>query len=171
MIELDALEAIMGRRSIRKYTGEKLSDEDIEVLLRVAMNAPSGHNRQPWHFIVVDDRGLLDKIPGYHPYAKMLGKASHGIVVLGDHKVQDTDFWIHDCAAAIENILIAAHAKGLGAVWLGVHPSKALIKGTKELFGVPDHVTPLGIVSLGVPAEEKAPRDNYNLERVHWNKW
>jgi len=73
------------------------------------------------------------------------------------------------CAAAIENILIAAHAKGLGAVWLGVHPSEALIKGTKELLGVPDHVTPLGIVSLGVPAEEKAPRDNYNLERVHWN--
>jgi len=148
VIELDALGAIMVRRSIRKYTGEKPPDEDIEVLLRAAMNAPSGHNRQPWHFIVVDDRGILDKIP-----------------------VQESDFWIHDCAAAIENILIAAHAKGLGAVWLGVHPSEALIKGTKELFGVPDHVTPLGIVSLGVPAEEKAPRDNYNLERVHSNKW
>ncbi len=92
VIELDALEAIMGRRSIRKYTGEKLPDEDIEVLLRAAMNAPSAHNRQPWHFIVVDDRGFLDKIPGYHPYAKMLGKASHGIVVLGDHEYRNQTF-------------------------------------------------------------------------------
>ena len=168
---MEALKAIMGRRSIRKYTGEKIPEGDIKTLLEAAMNAPSAHNKQPWHFIVVDDRAVLDKVPEYHGYSKMLGMASHAIVVLGDNAVQDTDFWIHDCAAAIENILIAAHAMGYGAVWLGVHPSEALIKGTKDLFGVPGHVTPLGIVSLGVTTVKKPPRENYNEERVHWNKW
>ena len=168
---MEAIEAIMGRRSIRRYTGEKVSEEDISVLLMAAMNAPSAHNKQPWHFIVVDDRALLNKVPEYHQYSKMLEKASHAIIVLGDNDIQTTDFWIHDCSAALENILIAAQAKGIGAVWLGVHPHENLINGTKELFGVPDHVTPLGIVSLGVPAEEKPPRENYNKERVHRNKW
>lgn len=168
---MDALKAIMGRRSIRKYTGEKIPDGDIKVLMEAAMNAPSAHNKQPWHFIVVDDRALLNSITEYHQYSKMLEHASHAIIVLGDNQVQDTDFWIHDCAAATENILIAAHAMGYGAVWLGVHPSEALIKGTKDLFGVPGHVTPLGIVSLGVTTVKKPPRENYNEERVHWNKW
>ena len=168
---MEALKAIMGRRSIRKYTGEKIPDGDIKVLLEAAMNAPSAHNNKPWHFIVVDDRAALDKIPGYHPYSKMLEHASHAIVVLGDNDAQDTDFWIHDCAAATENMLIAAHAMGYGSVWLGVHPSEALIKGTKELFEVPDNVTPLGIVSLGVTTVVKPPRENYNQDRVHRNKW
>ena len=171
MIEMNALDAIMGRRSIRKYTGEKIPEPDITLLLKAAMNAPSAHNKQPWHFIVVDDRATLDKIPEYHQYSKMLDKSSHAIVVLGDNKIQDTDFWVHDTSAALENILIAAQAKGIGAVWLGVHPHDSLIKGTKELFEVPEHVTPLGIVSLGVPDEERPPRENYNEERVHRNKW
>ena len=168
---MDALKAIMSRRSIRKYTGEKIPDGDIKILLEAAMNAPSAHNKQPWHFIVVDDRAVLDKVPEYHGYSKMLAQASPAIVVLGDNAIQETDFWIHDCAAATENILIAAHAIGYGAVWLGVHPSEALIKGTKDLFGIPDIVTPLGIVSLGVTTDEKPPRENYSEDRVHRNKW
>ena len=168
---MDALKAIMSRRSIRKYTGETIPDGDIKILLEAAMNAPSAHNKQPWHFIVVDDRAVLDKVPEYHGYSKMLAQASHAIVVLGDNAIQETDFWIHDCAAATENILIAAHAMDYGAVWLGVHPSEALIKGTKDLFGIPDIVTPLGIVSLGVTTDEKPPRENYSEDRVHRNKW
>lgn len=168
---MDALKAIMSRRSIRKYTGETIPDGDIKILLEAAMNAPSAHNKQPWHFIVVDDRAVLDKVPEYHGYSKMLAQASHAIVVLGDNAIQETDFWIHDCAAATENILIAAHAIGYGAVWLGVHPSEALIKGTKDLFGIPDNVTPLGIVSLGVTTVEKPPRENYSENKVHRNKW
>ena len=171
MIDMDALEAIMGRRSIRKYTEKKIPDETITKLLKAAMNAPSAHNRQPWHFIVVDDKEALLKVPEYHQYSKMLEQASHAIIVLGDNNIQETDFWIHDCSAATENILITANALGLGAVWLGVHPSEALIAGTKKLFNVPDHVTPLGFISLGYPAESKPPRENYNPERVHKNKW
>jgi nitroreductase len=171
VIPMEALEAIMSRRSIRKYKDKKIPDETIAILLKAAMNAPSAHNRQPWHFIVVDDRETLKKVPEYHQYSKMLETASHAIVVLGDSKLQETDFWIHDCSAATENILIAANALGLGAVWLGVHPNKELIEGTKKLFNVPENVTPLGFISLGYPDETKPPRENYNPDRVHKNKW
>ena len=168
---MEAIEAIMSRRSIRRYKDKKIPKETITKLLKAAMNAPSAHNKQPWHFIVVDDRDTLNKVPEYHQYSKMLEGASHAIIVLGDNSVQTTDFWIHDTSAATENILIAANALGLGAVWLGVHPSEALIEGTKKLFNIPDHVTPLGIISLGYPEESKPPRENYNPERVHRNKW
>ena len=171
MIDMEAIEAIMSRRSIRKYTDKKIPEEIITKLLKAAMNAPSAHNRQPWHFIVLDDRETLNKVPEYHQYSKMLENASHAIVVLGDNEVQTSDFWIHDCSAATMNILIAANALGLGAVWLGVHPYEALIEGTKKLFNVPAHVTPLGIISLGYPEETRSPRENYNQERVHRNKW
>jgi nitroreductase len=168
---MEAIEAIMGRRSVRRYTDKKISDETITKLLKAAMNAPSAHNKQPWHFIVVNDKETMLKIPEYHQYSKMLENASHAIVVLGDNNIQDTDFWIHDTSAATENILLAAHAIGLGAVWLGVHPHETLIEGTKKLFNIPDHVTPLCIISLGYPEEAKSPRENYNPERVHKNKW
>jgi nitroreductase len=168
---MEALEAIMGRRSIRKYSGKKIPEETITTLLKAAMNAPSAHNHQPWHFIVVDEHETLSKVPEYHQYSKMLEGASHAIIVLGDNNIQETDFWIHDCSAATENILIAAKSLGLGAVWLGVHPHKDLIDGTKKLFNIPDHVTPLCIISLGYPEETKPPRENYNPERIHKNKW
>lgn len=168
---MEALEAIMSRRSIRRYTEKKIPEETITTLLKAAMNAPSAHNRQPWHFIVVDDHETLRKVPEYHQYSKMLVNASHAVVVLGDNNLQDTDFWIHDCAAATENILITANSLGLGAVWLGVHPHKDLIEGTKRLFNIPDHVTPLCFISLGYPEETKPPRENYNPERVHKNIW
>jgi nitroreductase len=168
---MDAIEAIMTRRSIRKYTDQKIPDEAITQLLKAAMAAPSAHNRQPWHFIVIDDKSILNKIPEYHQYSKMLVGASHAIVVLADTDIQETDFWMHDTSAATENILIAANAMGLGAVWLGVEPDEEKIIGTKELLGVPDNVMPLSIVSLGYPLEKKTSRENYNEERVHRNHW
>ena len=171
MMNMEALEAIMTRRSIRKYTDKPVSDETVKKLLEAAMAAPSAHNRQPWHFIVIMDRATLNKIPEYHQYSKMLEQAAVAIVVCGDNTVQETDFWIHDCSAATENMLLAANALGLGAVWLGVHPSKQLIDDTRKLLGIPSHVTPLGIVSVGYPEEQKPPRQNYNPERIHRNRW
>jgi len=170
-MKMEALEAILTRRSVRKYTEKPVSDETVRKLLEAAMAAPSAHNRQPWHFIVVRDRATLSKIPGYHQYSKMLETAALAIVVCGDNKVQETDFWIEDCSAATENMLIAANAMGLGAVWLGVHPSKQLMEDTRKLFGIPDHVNPLCIVSLGYALEQKPPRQNYNAERIHNNSW
>jgi nitroreductase len=168
---MDALEAILTRRSIRKYTDKPVGDETVKKLLEAAMAAPSAHNRQPWHFIVIRNRATMNRITEYHNYSKMLENAALAIVVCGDNTLQETDFWIHDCSAATENMLIAANATGLGAVWLGVHPSKQLIDDTRELLGIPHHVTPLCIVSIGYPEEKKPPRQNYNPERVHSNKW
>ena len=168
---MEALDAILTRRSIREYSDEIVTPEQERQILEAAMAAPSAHNKQPWHFIVIRDKTILDKIPEFHQYSKMLRKASLAIVVCGDQNIQDTDFWIHDCSAATENILIAANAMGLGAVWLGVHPSEDLINDTKELLGIPEHVTPLGIVSIGYPSVEKTARQNYNPERVHRDNW
>jgi len=168
---MEALEAIMTRRSIRRYTGEQVSAEHERRLLEAAMAAPSAHNRQPWHFIVVRSRETLDRIPEYHPYSRMLREASLAVVVCGDNEVQATDFWAQDCSAATENMLVAANALGLGAVWLGVHPGEELVRETRTLLGVPGHVTPLCIVSVGHPAEEKPPGGRYDESKVHREKW
>jgi nitroreductase len=168
---MEAIEAIMTRRSIRRYTGEQVSSELERKLLEAAMAAPSAHNRQPWHFIVVRSRETLDRIPEYHQYSRMLKEANLAVVVCGDNKVQTTDFWTHDCSAATENMLIAANALGLGAVWLGVYPGEELVRKTRELFEIPGHVTPLCIVSVGHPAEEKPPGNRYDESKVHREKW
>jgi nitroreductase len=168
---MEAMEAIMTRRSIRRYTGEEVSPELERKLLGAAMAAPSAHNRQPWHFIVVRDHDTLDKIPEYHRYSKMLKEASLAVVVCGDNEVQTTEFWAQDCSAATENLLVAANALGLGAVWLGVYPGEELVSKTRELFGIPGHVTPLCVVSVGHPAEEKLPANRYDESKVHREKW
>jgi nitroreductase len=171
---MKAIDALIGRRSIRKYTEEKIQEEKITTLLKAAMNAPSGGNRQPWHFIVVDNHKTLMKIIEVHPYSKMLDGASNAIIVLGDttaHSKGIEEFWVQDCSAAIENILIAAHALGLGAVWLGGYPNMEIVNGLKDLFQVPYPYNSLGIISLGYPAETKPPRENYDKNRVHHNKW
>ena len=132
---MDALEAIFSRRSIRKYTNEQVSDELIEKLLRAGMQAPSTRNQQSWHYIVVRDRKLLNKITTVHPHSQMLKEASAAIIVCGDENLASYKLsWVSDCAAATENILISATALGLGAVWLGVYLRDERIIPLKELF-------------------------------------
>ena len=169
---MEAIEAILSRRSVRKYTGVHVTDEQVKTLLEAAMAAPSGHNKQPWHFIIVKDRETLLEIPKFHPYSKMLEQASLAIVVCGDLNFDGgTGFWVQDCSAATENILVAAKAIGLGAVWLGVYPFEPLVKNVKTLLKVPENVTPLCIISVGYPFEEKPPANRYNPERIHQGKW
>jgi nitroreductase len=167
---MDAMEAILSRRSIRKYSGEAISEATVLDLLKAAMSAPSAHNAQPWHFIIIDDRQTLDKIPQFHPYSAMLREAQLAIAVCGDTQVQPA-FWVQDCAAATENILLAAQAKGLGAVWLAVYPREERTQGLINLLGLPDNITPLSIVSLGYPGEKKAPADRYTEAKIHRNHW
>jgi nitroreductase len=157
---------------VRKYTGVYVTDEQVKTLLEAAMAAPSAHNKQPWHFIIVKDRETLLEIPKFHPYSKMLEQASLAIVVCGDLDLEEgTGFWVQDCSAATENILVAAKAIGLGAVWLGVYPFEPLVKNVKTLLKVPENVTPLCIISVGYPIEEKPPANRYNPERIHQGKW
>jgi nitroreductase len=162
----------MTRRSIRKYIDKQVTDEQIEAILRAAMASPSAGNMQPWEFIVIKDREILDKVPELHPYTKMILETPIAIVVCCDtsKKVRE-GFWIQDCSAASQNILLAAHALGLGAVWCGIYPNEERTKVFQDLFKMPDYVFPVNIIPIGYPAEEKKPSDRYNEERIHINEW
>lgn len=166
------MEAILSRRSIRRYTQENVPEEVIQELLEAGMSAPSSGNQQPWQFIVIDDRKILDEIPKHHPYAQMLMEAPMAIAVCGDlHLEKNKGMWVQDCSAATENILIAAHAKGLGAVWLGVYPREKRILALRQLLNIPEHVMPLSIVAIGYPREQKPPVNRFKKERIHYNQW
>jgi nitroreductase len=166
------MDAIFRRRSIRKYTAEDVSEADVEHLLRAAMAAPSAGNEQPWHFVVIRDRATLNAIPKFHPYAQMLREAPLAIVVCGDKALAKYEgYWVQDCSAAVENILIAATDRGLGACWLGLYPSPGRPEKTRELLGIPKHVTPLAAIAVGHPGEEKPPADRYDASRIHRDRW
>jgi nitroreductase len=169
---LDALKALLGRRSIRRFTGENVPDEDVKKLLEAAMAAPSACNQQPWHFVVIRSRDTFNGIMQIQPYTKMLGKASLAVVVCADPELQTCPgFWVQDCSAATENLLLAVHAMGYGATWCGVYPNDDVVWKMRELLGLPKQVYPLCVVAIGVPDEEKQPADRYSEERVHREKW
>ena len=169
---MEVMKAILTRRSIRQYTAQPVPDEVITDLLRAAMSAPSAGNQQAWQFVVVDDRQILDEIPTIHPYSQMLKQAPVAILVCGDRALEtNKGYWVQDCSAATQNLLLAAHARGLGAVWLGVYPREERVAALREIFGLPEHVVPLALVSVGYPAEEKPAANRYAPARVHRNRW
>jgi nitroreductase len=169
---MEAIEAIISRRSIRKYTPDSVTEGEIHELLAAAMSAPSSSNGQPWHFVTITDRQTLDEIPKFHPYSNMIKEAPLAVVVCGDLQLEKgKGVWVQDCSAATENLLVAAHAMGLGAVWLGLYPIEERINGIRKLLGLPAHVVPLCIIVVGHPAEKKPPSNRFNPERVHRNKW
>ncbi len=167
---MDTLETLFTRRSIRKYTREPVSDEELHTILEAGMNAPSANNRQPWHFIVVDDREKLNSIMEVHPYSKMLAQAPLALVVVADTETSRS-YFPQDCAAAIENILLAAKALGLGSVWMGVYPNEARVTGIRALFNIPGPYVPVALVALGHPAEEGGRVERWSDEKVHQNGW
>jgi nitroreductase len=164
------IEPILARRSIRTYTDEPVTDEEITRLLEAGMAAPSASNKKPWHFIVVTDRETLDRLSEYGSHWQMLKEAPLSIVVCGDPSISEK-YWIQDCSAATENILIAVSMLGLGAVWLGCYPRPERVGPTRELLGIPDPVEPLAVLSIGHPAEEKEARTQYDEARVHHGGW
>jgi nitroreductase len=166
------MNAILTRKSIRKYKDTKVSDDIVEDLLRAAMAAPSAGNEQPWEFIVLRDKEVLKKITEFHPYSKMLLNTDVAIVVCGDvSKEKFKGYWVQDCSAATENILLAAEDKGLGAVWLGVYPLEDRVASLKETLNLPESVIPLSIIPVGYPDEQKEPADRFNKDRIHYDKW
>ena len=166
------IDAILKRRSIRRYSGESVDKSKIRELLIAGMYAPSARNQQPWHFLVIEERPLLEKIMEIHPYASMLSGAALAILVCGDETLElSKGYWSVDCAAATQNILLAAHAMGLGAVWLGVYPRAERQKGIREIFGFPTNIHPFALISLGYPAEDKPVPDRIKEDRIRWNKW
>lgn len=163
------LEMIFSRRSIRAYTGEPLNEAHIEALLQAGMAAPSASDRKPWHFVVVTDRQQLRALAEAHPYGEMIGEAALGIAVCGDPLI--SDWWVQDCAAATENILIAVVGLGLGGVWLGCHGSPEREQAIRQVLGIPERVGVLSLLSIGHPAERKEARTQYDPTRVHRGGW
>jgi nitroreductase len=169
---MDTLEAIHKRRSIRQYTQEAVDEELIQKLLAAAMQAPSARNQQPWQFVVIDDRSILEQIPAIMPNALMAAKAPAAILVCGDMDLERSEgYWVVDCAAAVENMLLAAHALGLGACWCGVFPREPRMEGLRRLIGLPPKVVAHSLVVLGQPAERVPAENRFRADRVRHNRW
>ncbi|MHA1210971.1 MAG: nitroreductase family protein [Candidatus Heimdallarchaeota archaeon] len=169
---MDVMEAIMTRRSIRKFKKDPVPKELVDKMLKAAMQAPSAGNRQPWHYVVITDREKLDKVPEFHDYSKMIKEAPLAILVCA--KVTHDkycDYWVQDCSAATENLLLAAHGLGLGAVWLGIYPRQERVTGLKDLLKLPGDIIPLSLNVIGYSNEEKKPADRFDTERIHYNQW
>ena len=170
---MDVFEAIPTRRSIRKYTDEPVSDEDLQRILAAAMAAPTARNTQCWRFVAINDRALLEAIPAVHPYAGMAARAPLAVLVCADARVafQPDGYWVEDASAAIQNMLLAARALNLGTVWCGVHPVPERVAGMRKLFRLPEEIRPLGLVVIGHPAQPFSREDRYDPEKIHYNGW
>jgi len=169
---METMDAIFSRRIIRKYLPKPVTCDLIENILKAGMNAPSAGDEQPWHFVIIDKHYLLQKISEIHPYAKMLKDAPAAVLVCGDQNVlKFKDLWIQDCSAASENMLLAAHDMGLGAVWIGIYPAENLVREVRGIMNIPQHIVPFSIIGMGYPAEEKTGRLRYDKSKVHNNIW
>jgi nitroreductase len=169
---MDALDAIMTRRSVRKFTGQPVSEDDVTTILRAAMAAPSPFNQQRWRFVVVRDPERLAGLSEATPYAGSLAGAAAGIVVCGETADERTPgYWMVECSAACENALLAANALDLGAVWLGVAMYEDRVGNVRHLLSLPDHVSPLAMIALGHPAESRGPGERFDADKVHNETW
>lgn len=169
---MDVLDAIFTRRSVRGFTGELISEDQLTTILKAGFQAPSAHNQQPREYIVLRDKDIIEQIPKFHPYTKMLPKAGCGIVVCGNkEKRVETGFLALDCSASIQNMLLAAHGLGLGAVWCGLYPIPELIESISDLLGLPEHIIPISMVVVGVKNEEINQKDRYDESSIHYDKW
>lgn len=171
------LDNIASRRSVRSYSDRKVPEEMIEALLRAAMSAPSAKDRRPWSFIVVDDRETLDALASGLRYAKMLYGAPLAIAVCADTVTVRPDgtqvenvFWAQDASAATENLLLAAEALGLGAVWTAASDAERSAV-VRRILGIPDGVMPLCVVPVGFPAGDERPKDKWDPSRIHRNRF
>ena len=169
---MDALDCLMTRRSIRKFAPGPLPPGALQAALEAAMSAPSAGNAQPWHFVLLTDRGLLDAVPGFHPYAAMARQAQAGVLVCAEPALEKyPGYWPIDCAAATQNLLLALHAQGLGAVWVGVYPEQDRVRAFRDLLGIPEAVVPHSFVPVGLPDQPSGRADRFKPQRVHENRW
>ena len=165
------LDIIFSRRSIRRYAAKPIDEADLTSLMEAGMAAPSASNKKPWHFVVVTDKKTLQALADSQPYGKMLPQAGAAIAVCGDPAI--SSWWVQDCTAATENILIAVAGLGLGAVWLGCHNDKDQEReqSVRDILGIPNNIGVLSLLSVGHPGEEKAARTQYDPARVHTGRW
>ncbi len=169
----NAIETLMTRTSIRSFTDRAVSADTVEMLLRAGMAAPTAVNKQPWHFVVVDDRAKLDELGGNGRQSQMWHESPLAIVVCGDMdkaiEGPGQAFWVQDCSAATENILLAAHALGLGAVWTGCYPMEERVANVRQVLNLPENIVPLCVIVMGYPNEQPEPKDKWHPENVSHN--
>ena len=172
----DVLTAISTRTSIRKFDVSKpVEDDKVEKMLRAAMSAPTAMDKRPWEFVVVKDPAKLSALATRLPYSRVGNGAKLAIVVCGslDNGLpgRGKEYWIHDCSAATMNLLLAAHAQGLGAVWTGVFPGEERIAAVREILSIPEGYMPLNVIPVGYPAENPPAKDKWNPAKIHYDKW
>jgi nitroreductase len=168
---MEAINAILTRRSIRRYNAQPVTEETIHLLLEAAMQSPTARNTQSWSFVVITNRTTLDSLVEIHPYAKMLKEAPLTILVCADLSLEeDKSHQCINCAAATQNILLAAHASGLGSVWLGVYPREERINPIKKLLNLAENILPMSLIAIGFPAEEKTSPTRYDEKKVMFVK-
>ena len=165
-------EALLNRRSIRKYKNQKISKEDIDLILRAAMYAPSAMNLQAWQFLIIDDREILtDTIKSIH-YAEMLKQSAAAILVCGDAAIEKNESWLlQNCSASIQNILLAAYGLGIGSCWIAIHGMDDVYKKIKTQFNLPENIVPVSLISLGYPDEEVKAEERFKENKIHFNEW
>ena len=165
-----AIENILNRKSVRQYSDKKVEQEKIDTILKCAMAAPSGMNKQPWEILVVTDKEKLEKIAEIAPNASYSKNSQLAIIVCGDKNISER-FWEQDCCAVTENILLAVEALELGAVWCMAYPSGERVAGIRSLFNLPENIIPLNIIPIGYPLTQEQPKQKYNADKVHVNNW
>ena len=163
------LENIAERKSVRKYLNKSVEEDKIDAMVKAGMAAPSGMDRRPWEFVVVTDREALDSMAAKLPYAKMLTNAPLAIVVCGD--TTRSCYWYLDCSAATQNVLLAAEALGLGAVWTAAYPYEDRIDVVRQNTGLPENIVPLCVIPIGYPDGPQKAKDKFDPQRVHRNKY
>jgi nitroreductase len=168
----DNYSPVLGRRSIRRFTGDPVSETQLHTLIEAAMCAPSADDERPWHFVAIRDLSIRLKLAEVSPATHIIKDGQLAIVVCGDDSLQKQQgCWTLDCAAATENILIEAHFIGLGAVWLGVYPVEGRIQRIRNILVMPQNIVPFSIVAVGYPAEHKEFSSRYDERRLHLERW
>ena len=165
------MKEIFERTSVRRYSDQKVTDEQIEMLLKAGMAAPSAMNRQPWEFIVVQDPDMLEKLGKVTPYSAPAGRSNCTIVTLADANSSGSNIYLHDLGAVCENILLEAVHLGLGTVWMAVTPSTEREQAVRELLGIPDNIVPFSLIAVGYPEGEVTPKDKFKPEKIHYEKY
>jgi len=169
---MEVQEALLNRRSIRKYTDRKISKENLDKILKAAMYSPSAMNLQAWQFIVIDDKGILVETIKSIPYAEMLRQSAAAIIVCGDSLVEKNESWLlQNCSAAIQNILLSAHGLGIGSCWIAIHGMDDVYKNIKAQFNLPENIVPVSLISLGYPDEVVKAEERFKHDKIHYNKW
>lgn len=169
---MEVIEALLGRRSIRKYKDQKISNENINEVLKAAMYAPTAMNLKAWQFIVIDDKAVLVQTINSIPYAEMLKQSAAAILVCGDSEIEKNESWLlQNCSAATQNILLAAHGLGIGSCWIAIHGMDDVYKKIKNQFKLPDNIIPVSLISLGYPDEVVTAEERFKQEKIHYNKW